>query len=193
MSLPKFDPRTTLLFLLIILMAGLRVIFSIGFRDNPMNNFSTVETMALFGGAYFSNRVKALLLPLLTLWFSDLLLDRFLYFHEWKWFYPGFYWTYGAFALMVITGSLLIRKVSLKNILMATVVVVFIHWTLTDFGVWFDGKLYAKTPAGWWACLMAAIPFERNVIAGTTLYSVLFFGFFEWIKRHYPKFAGEFH
>jgi hypothetical protein len=143
--------------------------------------------MALFGGAYFSNRAKAFLFPLLTLWLSDLLLNRFLYYHQWRWFFEGFYWTYGAFALMVITGYLLIKKVNIKNIVLASLVVVFIHWIVTDLGLWLEGTMYPKTAAGWWACLVAAIPFELSVLLSTLLYSTIFFGLFEWMQRRYPQ------
>jgi hypothetical protein len=187
MSLPRFNPRTATLSLLILVMAATRVIFTLGFQHGPLGNFSTVEAMALFGGAYFSHKPKAFVFPLLTLWLSDLLLNRFIYYHEWRWFYQGFYWTYGAFALMVITGSLIIKKVTIKNILAASAVVVLIHWIITDLGVWVDGTLYPKNAAGWWACLVAAIPYEGNVLAGTLLYSAVFFGLFEGMQRKYSS------
>jgi hypothetical protein len=187
MSLPKFDPRTMALSLLVLLMAAVRVVFSLGLQHSPMSNFSTIEAMALFGGAYFNNWTKSFLFPLLTLWLSDLLLNRFLYYHEWRWFFEGFYWTYGAFALMVITGNLIIKKVNLIRILSASLIVVLIHWIITDLGVWMGGTMYPKTLSGWWACLVVAIPFEINVFAATLLYSALFFGLFQWMIRRYPK------
>ena len=193
MSLPKFDPRTIALSLLILLLAAVRVVFCLGLQHSPMSNFSTVEAMALFGGAYFNNWTKAFLFPLLTLWLSDLLLNRFLYYHEWRWFFEGFYWTYGAFALMVITGTLMIKKVTPKNILSASAIVVLIHWMITDLGVWIDGTMYPKTLFGWWACLVAAIPFEINILGATLLYSALFFGLFQWMTRRYPKIAVMLH
>jgi hypothetical protein len=187
MSLPKFDPRTMALSLLVLLMAAVRVVFSLGLQHSPMSNFSTIEAMALFGGAYFNNWTKSFLFPLLTLWLSDLLLNRFLYYHEWRWFFEGFYWTYGAFALMVITGNLIIKKVNLIRILSASLIVVLIHWIITDLGVWMGGTMYPKTLSGWWACLVVAIPFEINVFAATLLYNALFFGLFQWMIRRYPK------
>lgn len=187
MSLLKFDPRTITLSLLVLLLAAVRVVFGLSLQHSPLSNFSAMEAMALFGGAYFSNRAKAFLFPLLTLWLSDLLLNRFLYYQQWRWFFEGFYWTYGAFALMVITGFLLIKKVNIKNIVLASLAVVFIHWILTDLGVWLEGTLYPKTAAGWWACLLAAIPFELSLMLSTLLYSTIFFGLFEWMQRRYPQ------
>ncbi|HEV3250847.1 MAG TPA: DUF6580 family putative transport protein [Puia sp.] len=187
MSIPRFNPRTATLYLLIVLMAATRVVFTLGFQHGPLGNFSTVEAMALFGGAYFSHKTKAFVFPLLTLWLSDLLLNRFLYYHEWRLFYQDFYWTYGAFALMVITGSLLLKKVTVKNILTASAVVVLIHWIITDLGVWLGGTLYPKNAAGWGACLVAAIPYEGYILAGTLLYCAVLFGLFEGMQRKYSS------
>jgi hypothetical protein len=186
MSLPKFDPRSFSVFLMVLLMAIIRVVSTICFQHSPMSNFSTMEAMALFGGAYFSQRAKAFLFPLLSLWISDLLLDRFLYYHEWRWFFQGFYWTYGAFALMVLAGSRIIKRVSVKNILIASLATVLIHWIITDLGVWLGGNMYPRTLIGWWSCLLAAIPFEFVLLAATLLYSGLFFGLFEWMQFRYP-------
>jgi hypothetical protein len=35
------------------------------------------------------------------------------------------------------------------------------------------------------ACLVAAIPFELNFLAGTVVYSAILFGAFEWMKKRY--------
>jgi hypothetical protein len=186
MTLAKFNPRTIILSFLILLLAAVRVVFSLSLKHSPLSNFSTMEAMALFGGAYFSNRAKAFLFPLLTLWLSDLILNRFLYYQQWRWLFEGFYWTYGAFVLMVIAGYLIIKKVNLKNIVLASLAVMLIHWIITDLGFWLEGTLYPKTAAGWWTCLVAAIPFEMTLLAGTLLYSGIFFGVFEWMQRRYP-------
>ena len=118
---------------------------------------------------------------------SDIFLSRFVYNHEWQLFYGGFYWIYGAFALMVIAGKFLLKNISVKNILVAAVVITFIHWIIADMGVWLTSYLYPNTIEGFWACLSAAIPFERNFLLGTLLYSAIMFGSFEWMKSKYPS------
>ena len=181
----KFNPRVLVLLGFMLAVVILRIVFNPTSGFAFLSNFTPIGAMALFGGAYFSSK-KAYLFPLLTLWLSDILLGRFVYDHQWQLFYGGFYWVYGAFILMVITGKLLLKNISVKNILLSAFVITFIHWIITDLGVWLAGSMYPKTPAGYLACLTAAIPFERNFLAGVLLYSAIMFGAFEWMRSRYP-------
>ncbi|WP_379091678.1 DUF6580 family putative transport protein [Pedobacter sp. UC225_65] len=101
-------------------------------------------------------------------------------------FYQGWYYTYIAFILMVLVGKLIINKVNVQNVLGAGLAGVLIHWIVADFGVWYGSTFYAQTIAGFWACLVAAIPFELNFLYGTLGYSALMFGIFEALKAKYP-------
>jgi hypothetical protein len=186
MTQQKFNPRTLVLLAFMIAVAVLRVVLNANWGFVFLSNFTPVGAMALFGGAYFTSK-KAYLFPLLTLWMSDIFLSRFVYNHEWQFFYGGFYWVYGAFALMVIAGKLLLKSISVKNIFWAAVTITFIHWIITDMGVWLASSSYPKTIEGFWACLAAAIPFERNFLSGTLLYSAIMFGSFEWVKSRNPS------
>ncbi len=179
--------RLGVIALFILIIAAVRVILSLDAAFAPLANFSAVGAMALFGGAYFKN-TKALAFPLLALLLSDLLIARFAYWGgTWTFLYEGAAWVYGAIALMVITGRLLMKQKRVANFLLSSLVIVFIHWIVTDFGVWAAGTMYPKTLAGFWACLVAAIPFERNFLIGTLVYGTLMFGAFEWFKMRYPK------
>lgn len=179
----KFNPKTPLVLGMLILVAALRVVFATGGPISPLANFSPIGAMALFGGACFTNKTRAFGWPLLTLWLSDILLDRFVFYGHWRLFYEGFYWTYGAFALMVVVGRYLIRQITVTRVLLASVSAVLIHWIVTDFGVWLDGTMYAKTGAGFVECLVAAIPYERDLLAGNLIYGAILFGSYAWIIR----------
>ena len=101
-------------------------------------------------------------------------------------FYQGWYYTYIAFALMVLVGKLMIKRPNVQNVLGASLAAVLIHWLISDFGVWFGSTFYPQTLAGFWACLVAAIPFELNFLYGTLAYSAIMFGAFEGLKLKYP-------
>ena len=179
--------RTRVLLLFILIIAASRVILSMDPAFAPLANLSAVGAMALFGGAYFTNR-KAFAFPLLALLISDLLIARFAHWGgEWQFLYSGAAWVYGAIALMVLVGRYLMKRKSVGNFVLSSFVVVFIHWIVTDLGVWAGGTMYPKTLAGFWACLVAAIPFERNFLLGTLVYGTLMFGAFEWMKFRFPK------
>jgi hypothetical protein len=183
MSLPKFNPRTPILLLAIVLTGIVRFVFIYDNALSPLSNFSPLGAMAVFSGAYFNKSWKALSFPLLTLFLSDLILS-FTVFSSLRngFLYGGWYWTYGAFILMTLSSRWLIRKISVQAVFGAVLLAVFIHWIVTDFGVWMGSTIYAQTLTGYALCLVAAIPFELNLLAGTVLYSVLLFGIFEWTR-----------
>jgi hypothetical protein len=179
----KIQIRTGVLLTIIISISLVRIVNASG--QHALANFSPIGAMALFAGNYFSERWKAYLFPLLTLWISDLVICNTIYYQEWHWFYGGFYWTYISFILMVVIGSF-IRKVTIKSIMISAVLAALTHYLISDFGVWIGGTLYPKTFEGFIACYLAAIPFLKNMLLGNILFSFLIFGAFEWICKHYP-------
>jgi len=180
----KFNYRTPVLLLFMLLIVGLRVIAPLSPDFKLIANFSGIGAVALFGGAYFKHKVNAFLLPVLVLFVSDLGLA--LTMGTDYGFYSGWYYTYIAFILMVWVGHFMIKKVNAQSVLIASVVGVLIHWIVSDIGVWYGSKVYPQTVAGFWSCLVAAIPYEKNFLYGTLGYSLLTFGVFEGLKAKYP-------
>ncbi len=45
--------------------------------------------------------------------------------------------------------------------------------------------MYPKTWGGYFTSLVAAIPYERNFLVGTLVYSGIFFGGFELLQRRF--------
>ncbi|MGN6416695.1 MAG: DUF6580 family putative transport protein [Pseudobacter sp.] len=186
MSLKQINPRNTVLFAFMMVVALMRIILSSEAPMNPIATFTPLGAMALFGGAYFNNRVKSVLFPVLTLWMSDIILNRFVYYNEWRFFYEGFYWTYISYALMAVASRFIIRKVTVSNVIIASLVATLIHWIGTSPGCFLiENSMYPKTLAGYFTSLVAAIPYERNFLAGTLVYSVVLFGGFELLQRRY--------
>ncbi|OFY87754.1 MAG: hypothetical protein A3F72_02620 [Bacteroidetes bacterium RIFCSPLOWO2_12_FULL_35_15] len=178
------NPRTGMLAAMILSAGAWRLLFSSG--HSPLTNFTPIGAMALFGGCYFADKWKAFIVPLLTLWLSDLLLNYFIYFHEWKWFYNGFILVYASFALMVVIGRL-VKKVNFKNVLFVSVLAAVSHWVITDFGVWLEGGMYPKTVEGLITCYVAAIPYLGNMLIGNLLFGGIMFGVFELAQKKYPS------
>ena len=176
--------RTPILLLCMLLIVGLRIIAPLSPDFNLIANFTGLGAITLLGGAYFRNSISAFLIPVLMLLLSDL--GLVLIMGEDYGFYQGWYYTYIAFILMVLVGKLIINKVNVQSVLGAGLAAVFIHWIVADFGVWFGSTFYPQTLAGFWACLVAAIPFELNFLYGTLGYSALMFGVFEALKVKYP-------
>ena len=189
MSLNKFNPRSAVLFLFMLAIASLRIFFRFDqISMGSLSNFTPIGAMALFGGAYFNKSWKAILFPILTLWISDLALNRLVYYHEWRLLYTGWYWTYLTYAFIALVGQWLIKIVSVRNIVFASCVAVLIHWIGTSPGcIFIEGSMYPKTWAGYFTSLIAAIPYEVGFLAGTLIYSILIFGGFEWLQKKYAS------
>ena len=185
----KFNYRTPVLLLFMLLIVGLRVIAPLSPDFKLIANFSGMGAVALFGGAYFKNKVNAFLLPVLVLFVSDLGLV-FTMGTDYG-FYSGWYYTYIAFILMVLVGHFIINKVNTQSVFIASAVSVLIHWIVADFGVWYGSTFYPQTLAGFWECLVLAIPYEKNFLYGTMGYSALLFGVFESLKAKYPALSPK--
>jgi hypothetical protein len=176
------NPKTYLLIIFIAFIATIRIYLSTDENMFGLSNFSPVGAMAIFSGAYFTKKWKALLFPMLALLISDLAL-QFTVFPHHGFLYGGWYYVYTAFFFMVIVGTY-IRKIKPLNIFLAAVVVTLIHWLVTDFGVWFGSHTFPQTVGGYLQCLVLAIPFEWRFLAGTVVYSAILFGGFELAYRN---------
>jgi hypothetical protein len=148
-------------------------------------NFSPIAALALFGGARYSNRFAAYLLPLAAVWISDLFLNYAFYGHFVP-FYEGAFFTYAAFALIVLLGSVALRKFSAKNLLFTSLTASVLFFLVSNFGVWASGGLYPPTVAGITACYAAAVPFFRNTLAGDLVYSFMIFYAFAFAQQQIP-------
>jgi len=188
----KFNPRTEVLLIFISIIATVRVIFNFNHDISPLANFSPIGAMALFGGAYFNRNWKAFAFPLVMLFISDFILHQTVFkAYSSGFLYSGWYWVYGAFVLMTTTGRWLLKTVTVNRFLVSVLVCVFIHWIVTDLGVWIGSKKYTQDLSGFMACLINAIPYELRFLSGTLAYGIILFGLFEWMKRRYPVLIAQ--
>lgn len=180
------SPRNGALVLMIAAAGLWRLIFT-GFQT-PLQGYTPIAAMALFGGCYFSDKWKAYLVPLLTFWLTDMILNSVLYYHKFTLFYPGFYWTYGSFALMVLIGSF-IKKVNFRTFLIACISASLMHWVITDFGTWMVDGIYPRTWDGFVACYTLALPFLQKMLIANLVFGGAMFGAFELAKKRFPVLA----
>lgn len=162
-------------------------------------NFTPIGAMGLFGGAYFISKWKAFAFPLLTLLISDLIINLFVFDGKYGAMYSGWYVIYGVFALIVFYGKRILQKVSVKNVVIASLVAAVSHWLIADFIVWIGGgiDLRTMTPltknwAGLVQCYVQGFPFVKNFLIGTLVYSGILFGGFELAKQRFPVLKLQF-
>ncbi len=191
MSAVNINPRTTVLVSVILLAAAFRLV-----QSSPvfsiLSNLTPFGAMALFGGHYFKDKWKAVLIPVIALWISDIFLNRAYYTDQWVFFYGGQLWVYGTFAATVGLGMVM-GKASFTRVIGFGVGAALLHWLVTDFGVWIGGSTdittglpFTKDWNGFVKCLTLALPFLRNMIIGNIVFSGVMFGVFEWAQRRYP-------
>jgi len=159
-------PRLVLLISIILLAALSRLI------PHPPN-MASVTAVALFGGAYFSDRRLAFLISLAALFLSDLVLG----------FYNHMEVVYSSFALIVCIGFWLQKNRSTLHIAGAALTSSVLFFLLTNFGVWAFDSPYPRTLDGLITCYVAAIPFFTKTLQGDMLYTIILFGGFtllEW-------------
>lgn len=142
-------------------------------------NFTPIAGMALFGGAYFSNKKLSFAIPIAAMLLSDLILG----FHSTMWA------VYLSFALIVMIGFSLRRSKKITYIALASVSSSVLFFIVTNFAVWLSGSIYPITFAGLSECFIAAIPFFSSTMLGDLFYVGVFFGVFELAQLKFPVIA----
>jgi len=149
-------------------------------------NFAPIGAMALFGGAYFSKKWQSFLLPLGALFISDIAINYIVY-QKLVLFHSMWLWVYGSFSLIVIAGIYILKKISIKSVMIASFSASFILYVITNFGVWIVDpiNLYPNSGAGLFACYIAGMPYLLGTIFGDFFYSAIFFSVFELAQSRF--------
>jgi hypothetical protein len=184
----KSNSRNIVLLMIVLLVTVLRTVAPFSDNFSMLANFSAVGAITLFSGAYFKDQIKSLGIPLVTLLATDLILSLTIYKEYSNGFlYDGWYWTYLAFAMMVLASRLIVKKINFASFLGGTIAMVLIHWVVTDIPVWYGSKIYPQNLFGFWQVLVLAIPFELRFLYGTLIYGALMFGAYEFIRIKFPS------
>lgn len=155
-------------------------------------NFSPIEAVALFGGAYFAKRHWALLVPLAAMFLSDMVLGLLrggLYFEYFA--SAGYLLVYACILLSTLLGFGLRGKVGASRVLGYSLVGSMLFFVVTNFGAWLSDPLYPKTAAGLAAAYIAGVPFFQWTVLGTLFYAALLFGGFELLRKRVPALRAQ--
>jgi hypothetical protein len=135
--------------------------------------------MALFGGAYFSDRRVAFLVPFLALLLSDFILGL----------HDTMVYVYTGFALTVVIGFWIRNNMSIARVVLAVAGSSVLFFIISNFGAWFTSGLYPMTIDGLMQAYVAAIPFFQNSLLGNIVFTALLFGGFAALQRNVPVLA----
>lgn len=173
----KISKQLIVSFVLLIIIASL-------YRVMPGRpyGFAPQIAMAIFGGAIVSEKKYAFLLPLLSMFVSDLLY-QLLYINGLS-VMPGFYQgqlvNYLLFGGLTVFGFM-IKGFDLKKIALASVTAPTVYFLISNFLVWASTSPMAglgrpKTWQGLILCMEDGLPFYPWSIASTAIFSALLFG-----------------
>lgn len=136
--------------------------------------YSPILAIALFSGFYLS-RKKALLIPLLVMGITDF----FIGYYDWRLMAS----VYGVFLLTTLWGK--------RNFVVGSLLASLTYFIVTNYAVWQFMGWYPMTPAGLYECFVMAIPYFKNSLIGTLIYSTIFFGTYNlatylvWKTKYY--------
>jgi hypothetical protein len=156
-------------------------------------NFNAIGASALFGGMMIRNKKAAYIVPLLALFLSDVFLQCFT---DIQAFYGEFigqlFFTYGAFLLITFLATL-IKKVTVLNVLLASIGTGVLFFLISNFGTFATTDLYPHTFSGLMTCYAAGIPFYQpgnlfssfalNGIFGNLFFTGVLFGVWALVKQ----------
>lgn len=169
-----FTPRFVFITTLIVFAAISRLL-------PHVQNFTPVAAMALFGGAYFTNKRMAVIIPLVVMLISDVALELLT---GWG-FHNTMIYVYVAFVLTSLIGMLVGRKVSVLSVAGGSLASSVLFFIITNFGVW-AASGFELGIAGLNTSYVLGIPFFAPTLLGDLFYNAILFGAFYLAQVKYP-------
>ncbi len=153
-------------------------------------NFTALGGLAIFSGVYFKPLWKAVLLTLLTYFLSDLIINVIIYGGKYGVMYQGFYVQYALIASISLLSHLIIKKLSVTNILVSALLGSIVFYIGSNFMVWAAGGLmpitnlpYEKSINGLMQCYVNGLPFANNFLVSTAIASLVMVGIQEFVTK----------
>lgn len=163
------------------------IAIAIIFRMFPMiPNFQPIMGIALFAGYIFSNNSKfAFFIPLVAMIISDIFLEIFSssLFGYHIGFHSTILFVYAAFLMITLQGKLFVKNNTILSVFANSLAGSILFFIVTNFGSWLFGLSienipYEKSLAGLIYCYTAAIPFYKNTLVSSVIFSFALFGAF---------------
>jgi len=124
-------------------------------------NFTPILSIALMSSLYIKNRL-IILIPISIMLISDLFIGSHI---TAPWIY---------FSILVICLIGYFVKNNIHNIFLYSIVSSILFFIISNFGVWFSGG-YTYSLEGLILCYTMAIPFFKNTLISTILFSTLIY------------------
>lgn len=170
--------------ILVIVAALYRII------PNRPFGFAPQWAMAIFAGAIIQDKKWAFVVPVLSMFISDLLYQVLFMggLTKIQGFYEGQWQNYILFALLVFVG-MAVKKLNVFQIVAASLAAPTIYFLISNFLVWAsNGNLRGldrpKTFQGLLLCYGDGIPFYTMSLVATLVFSALLFGSYIFARNY---------
>jgi hypothetical protein len=158
------EKQNTLKFVLVLILVAAfsRII------PHP-HNFTPVGGIAVFGSYFFGRKLWAFLVPLFSLWLSDLFINNVIYPIQYPQYYEGFtlfgsFWVYGSFFIMIPIAWGLLSKITLPRLALTGFSTASLFFLITNFGSWLNNPIYPQNFTGLLTSYTAGLPFFQNTL-----------------------------
>jgi hypothetical protein len=181
----KFSYKIIWSFLLLVVIAALYRIIP----GRPYG-FAPQWAMAVFAGAVIKDKKWAFIIPVLSMFISDLFY-QVLYmggFSSIPGFYEGQWQNYLLFTLLVFVGFA-VKKLNVLQIAAASLAAPSLYFIVSNFLVWASngttrGLDRPKTINGLMLCYSDGIPFYLTSLLATLVFSAILFGTYAFIRNY---------
>ena len=182
------SPRSIVLIAMIAFAVVMRLVNYLAPGALPWN-FTPVEAIALFGGAYFADRRLGVAIPLVAMIVADVAIATTLpaaWVRDWLGTLPA---VYLCIALTAVGGFALRNKVSAANVAIGAFASAVLFFVVTNFATWLAARAGAGSACteSLAACYVAGLPFFKGTLYGTLFWSAALFGGFELMRRRWPS------
>ena len=152
-------------------------------------NFTPIEAIALFGGAYLGRKYLPFLLTIIAIYFTDLILNNTLLrsFYPGQegiiWFSPYMIWNAIAILMIVTIGwKLKLHRKKPAYIAGGALASSLVFFLVTNAGSWLTSGMYSNDIGGLISSYVAAIPFYKMSFMSNLLFTLVFFGTMYFVK-----------
>lgn len=181
----KINKKTLLFFFVLIAVTTLvKVICA---PNINLSGFSAGIAVALFAGFTEKDSRKVILLPLLTLFISDVVIQLLYLANAFE--FPGFYkmqWINYPLILSLSFIGILFKKGGLAGIFSSSIIGPAIFFLISNYIVWATQATllgYTNDFGGLMNCYNAGLPFYRNSVISTIIFLPSFIAFYHWLVQ----------
>jgi hypothetical protein len=137
-------------------------------------NFTAIGALAIFGGAQFSDKRLAFIVPITAMAISDVFIGN------------GFSLVvYTGFVAMVACGFLIRNKVNTTNVILVSFISASVFFLITNFAFLYPSTRYSHNISGILTSYAAGLPFFRNMLIGNLVFSSILFGAFYLLSKRF--------